>query len=83
MGPVAAMLDNAALGVYLIVFPKQPAILTSFPQGAQADGLHWPESTAQYHPDLLRSPGVQSTLWTGMVWTGKPFQAKRVHLTYY
>ena len=29
--PVAAMLDNAALGVYLIVFPKQPAILTSFP----------------------------------------------------
>ena len=38
--PVAAMLDNAALGVYLIVFPKQPAILTSFPQGAQADGLH-------------------------------------------
>lgn len=56
---VATILDIAALDVYLITFPKQAAILTSFPQGAQVDCLHWPKTTAQYHLDLLRSPRVQ------------------------
>ena len=36
---VATMSDIAALDVYLITFPNQAAILTSFPQGAQVDCL--------------------------------------------
>ena len=79
--PVATILDNEALDVYVIVFPKQAAILTPFPQGAQVDCLQWLKGTAQYHPGLLRSPRAQScseesTVWMGMGWTGRTFQAE-------